>query len=83
MTHGVNLPEDYFYVLAGTGSSGVLVGQTLATKFDLLSHLTKLPGFDPGNLVAAMDSPVNQKFTLWRAAPLEGEAVVLPHRALH
>ena len=29
-----------------------------------------------------MASPVNQKFTLWRAAPLEGEAVVLPSRAL-
>jgi hypothetical protein len=26
---------------------------------------------------------VNQKFTLWRAAPLEGEVTVLPSRALN
>jgi hypothetical protein len=26
---------------------------------------------------------VNQKFTLWRAAPLEGEVVALPGRALN
>jgi hypothetical protein len=83
MTQGVNLSEDYFYVLAGAGSSGVLVGQQLATRHDLLSHLSKLPGFDHRNITAAMASPVNQRFTLWRAAPLEGEAVVLPHRALN
>ena len=83
MTQGVNLSEDYFYVLAGAGTSGVLVGQALATKFDLLSHLSKLPGFDHRNITTAMASPVNQKFTLWHAAPLEGEAVVLPSRALN
>ena len=83
MTQGVNLPEEYFYVLAGTGTSGVLVGQALATKFDLLSHLSKLPGFDHRNIATAMASQVNQKFTLWRAPPLEGEAVVLPHRMLN
>jgi hypothetical protein len=82
MTQGANLSEEYFYVLAGAGSSGVLVGQTLATRHDLLSHLSKLPGFDHRNISAAMASPVNQRFTLWRAPPLEGEAVVLPHRAL-
>jgi len=83
MTQGVNLPEEYFYVLAGTGTSGVLVGQALATKFDLLSHLSKLPGFDHRNIATAMASGVNQKFTLWRAPPLEGEAAVLPHRLLN
>ena len=83
MTQGVNLSEEYFYVLAGAGTSGVLVGQALATKYDLLSHLSKLPGFDHRNIATAMASPVNQKFTLWRAAPLEGEAVVLPHRMLN
>jgi hypothetical protein len=83
MTQGVNFSEEYFYVLAGTGTSGVLVGQTLATKYDLLSHLNKLPGFDHRNIATAMGSPVNQRFTLWRAAPLEGEAVALPHRALN
>jgi hypothetical protein len=80
MTQGVNLPDEYFYVLAGAGTSGVLVGQSLATRFDLLSHLSKLPGFDHRNIATAMASTVNQKFTLWRAAPLEGEATVLPHR---
>src|SRR6187402_3488243 len=83
VTQGVNLSEEYFYVLAGTGTSGVLVGQALATKYDLLSHLSKLPGFDHRNITTAMASGVNQKFTLWRAAPLEGEAVVLPHRLLN
>jgi len=83
MTQGVALSEEFFYVLAGTGTSGVLVGQKLATRYDLLSHLSKLPGFDHRNIDSAMASPVNQKFTLWRAAPLEGEAVVLPGRALN
>ena len=83
MTQGANLPEEYFYVLAGTGTSGVLIGQALATKFDLLSHLSKLPWFDHRNIATAMASQVNQKFTLWRAPPLEGEAVVLPHRMLN
>jgi len=83
LTQGVNLSEDYFYVLAGAGSSGVLVGQVLATKYDLLSHLSKLPGFDHRNITTAMASPVNQKITLWRAAPIEGEVEVLPSRALN
>ena len=83
VTQGVNLTDEYFYVLAGTGTSGVLVGQTLATRYDLLSHLGKLPGFDHRNITTAMASPVNQKFTLWRAAPIEGEAVVLPHRLIN
>ncbi len=30
VTQGVNLTEEYFFVLAGTGTSGVLVGQRLA-----------------------------------------------------
>ena len=83
LTQGVNLREEFFYVLAGAGSSGVLVGQALATKYDLLSHLSKLPGFDHRNITTAMASPVNQKVILWRAAPLEGEAVVLPDRMLN
>jgi hypothetical protein len=77
VTQGVSLSEEYFYVLAGTGTSGVLVGQRLATRHDLVSHLTKLPGFDHRNIETAMASPVNQRFTLWRAAPLEGEATVI------
>ena len=32
VTQGVNLTEEYFYVLAGTGTSGVLVGQRLAAE---------------------------------------------------
>jgi hypothetical protein len=83
MTQGVNLSEEFFFVLAGTGTSGVIVGQALATKYDLLAHLAKLPGFNHGNIAAAMASSVNQRFSLWRAAPLEGEAVVLPNRLLN
>jgi hypothetical protein len=78
ITQGVNLSEEFLYVLAGTGTSGVLVGQQLAAKYDLLSHLSKLPGFDHSAIASAMASPVNQRFTLWRARPIEGEAVVLP-----
>lgn len=78
VTQGVNLTEEYFYVLAGTGTSGVLVGQALAARHDLVSHLAKLPGFDHRNITAALGSPVNQRFIVWRAAPLEGEALVLP-----
>jgi hypothetical protein len=77
VTQGVNLSEEYFFVLAGSGTSGVLVGQQLATRHDLVSHLNKLPGFDHRGIAAAMASPVNQRFTLWRAAPLEGEATVV------
>jgi hypothetical protein len=77
MTQGVSLTEEYFYVLAGAGTSGVLVGQALAAKHDLLSHLSKLPGFDHRNIASAMASPVNQRFSLWRAKPLEGEAHVI------
>lgn len=78
VTQGVSLSEEYFFLLAGTGTSGVMVGQRLATQHDLVSHLSKLPGFDHRNIASAMASPVNQRFLLWRAAPLEGEAVVIP-----
>jgi len=77
VTQGVNLSEEYFYILSGTGSSGVLVGQRLAARHDLVSHLAKLPGFDHRAISAAMASPVNQRFTLWRAPPLEGAATVI------
>ncbi len=78
VTQGVNLSEEYMYVLAGAGSTGVLVGQKLAVEHDLLAHLAKLPGFDHRAIEAAMASPVNQRFLLWRVQPIEGEAVVLP-----
>jgi len=77
VTQGVNLSDEYLFVLAGAGTSGVLVGQRLATAHDLVSHLSKLPGFDHRNIASAMASPVNQRFVLWRAAPLEGEATVI------
>ncbi len=82
VTQGVNLSEEYVFVLAGTGSAGVLVGQRLATRHDLVSHLIKLPGFDHRRIDEAMSSPVNQRVLLWRAAPLEGEANVVPLPAL-
>ena len=80
VTQGVNLSDEYFYVLAGTGTSGVLVGQRLAIRHDLVAHLNKLPGFDHRNIALAMASPVNQRFTLWRAAPIEGEATLVEQR---
>jgi hypothetical protein len=78
VTPGGNFTEEYFYVLAGTGTSGVLVGQHLAARHDLVSHLAKLPGFVHANISAALGAAVNQRFVVWRAAPLEGEATVLP-----
>lgn len=77
VTQGVNLSEEYFFVLAGTGTSGVLVGQRLAASHDLISHLNKLPGFNHRGIADAMASQVNQRFTLWRAEPLQGEASVV------
>lgn len=77
VTQGTNLAEEYFFLLAGTGTSGVLVGQRLATRHDLLSHLAKLPGFDHRAIAAAMSATMNQRFVLWRAAPLPGEAEVI------
>jgi hypothetical protein len=77
VTQGVNLTEEYLFVLAGLGTEGVLVGQRLATAHDLVSHLAKLPGFDHGGIASAMASPVNQRFVLWRAPPRAGEATVI------
>jgi hypothetical protein len=82
VTQGVNLSEEYFYLLAGTGSSGVMVGQRLAVNHDLISYLNKLPGFDHRGIASAIASPVNQRFTLWRAAALPGEATVLDERVI-
>lgn len=78
VTQGVNLSEEFFYVLAGAGTTGVLVGQELASRHDLVSHLIKLPGFDHRNIETAMASPVNRRFVLWRAPPIQGEAQVIP-----
>ena len=81
-TQGSSVAGDYFYVLAGTGKSGVLVAQDMAAKHDLLAHLAKLPGFDHRASADALASPVNQRFVLWRARPLEGEATVIPMNRL-
>jgi hypothetical protein len=82
VSQGASVAGDYFYVLAGTGKSGVLVGQEMAAKHDLLAHLAKLPGFDHRASADAMTSPVNQRFVLWRAKPLEGEVTVIPPNRL-
>ncbi|MBC8026353.1 MAG: hypothetical protein H7Y89_10200 [Steroidobacteraceae bacterium] len=82
VTQGANLGEEYVFVLAGTGTSGVLIGQRLATRHDLVSHLIKLPGFDHRRIDEAISSPVNQRVLLWRAAPIQGEAQVVPLHAL-
>ncbi len=78
VTRGAEGAGEYFYVLAGFGKSGVLVGQEMAARHDLLAHLAKLPGFDHRASAEAVSSRVDQRFVLWRARPLEGEATVLP-----
>lgn len=86
VTQGTGGADDCFFVLAGTGNSGVLVSQSLAVKHDLLSHLAKLPGFDHraiSNVMAeTLAAPGNQRFVLWRARPIEGQATVLPMNRL-
>ncbi len=78
VTQNAGAPDDYFYVLAGSGKSGVLVGQALAAKHDLLSHLAKLPGFDHRGIAEAMGALGNQRFVLWRAPTIAGHATVIP-----
>jgi hypothetical protein len=77
--------QDYFYVLAGSGRNGVLIGQAMAAQHDLLSHLAKLPGFDPRGVPVMSESPADpanplrtQRYVLWQAKPLEGMASVVP-----
>jgi hypothetical protein len=82
VTPGSSVAGEYFYVLAGTGKSGVLVGQEMAAKHDLLAHLAKLPGFDHRASADAMASPVNQRFLLWRAKPIDGEVTAIPMNRL-
>jgi hypothetical protein len=82
VTQEASVAGDYFYVLAGAGKSGVLVGQEMAAKHDLLAHLAKLPGFDHRASAEAVAARVNQRFLLWRAKALEGEATVLPMNRL-
>ena len=78
VTQTAGMPEDYFYVLAGSGRSGVLVSQALAARHDLLSHLAKLPGFDHRGVTEAMSALGNQRFVLWRSRTFTGEAQVIP-----
>jgi hypothetical protein len=76
--HEAGVPADYFYVLAGSGRSGVLVNQSLAAQHDLLSHLAKLPGFDHRGVAEAMGAMSSQRFVLWRSRTFTGEATVIP-----
>lgn len=78
VTRDENLVEHHFYVLAGAGHAGVLVGQDMAARHDLLSHLAKLPGFDHRGIAARIESPAQQRYLLWRARPLEGDVTVMP-----
>jgi len=71
-----------FYVLAGTGKSGVLISQALAVKHDLLSHLAKLPGFDHRNIPETSGMLGDHRFVVWRAQPLAGVAQVIPMNRL-
>jgi len=75
---GPDLSLQYFYVLAGTGRSGVLISEALASQHDLVSHLSKLPGFDHRYLSNASSLVANQKTVVWRSKAFEGEATVIP-----
>jgi hypothetical protein len=75
---GADLSLQYFYVLAGTGRSGVVVSEALASQHDLVSHLGKLPGFDHRFLSNASSLVANQKTVVWRSKAFEGESTVVP-----
>jgi hypothetical protein len=75
--------EEFCYLLAGSGKSGVMVNQSLAVRHDLLAHLAKLPGFSHQAIASGVDSQGAQRFLLWRARSLEGEAQVVPATRLN
>lgn len=77
-TQSLGNGDEFFYVLAGSGKSGVLVNQSLAVKHDLLSHLGKLPGFDHRAIAGGVNPQGDQRFLLWRAKSIEGQAEVIP-----
>ena len=77
-TQSLGTGDEFFYVLAGSGKAGVLINQSLAVKHDLLAHLAKLPGFDHRALASGASPQGDQRFLLWRAKSLEGEATVVP-----
>jgi hypothetical protein len=92
-TQSLGNGEEFFYVLSGSGKSGVLVNQSLAVKHDLLSHLGKLPGFDHRAIAGGLNPQGDQRFLLWRARSIEGEVQAIhparlarpeePPRTLH
>ncbi len=74
--------EEPLYVLAGSGRSGVVINQALAVRYDLLSHLGKLPGFDHRAVGEALHAAGAQRFVLWRSRTFSGEATVIPMNRL-
>lgn len=81
-TQTLGTGDEFFYVLVGSGRSGVLVNQSLAVRHDLLAHLGKLPGFDHRAIAGGANPQGDQRFVLWRAKALEGEAEVIPANQL-
>jgi hypothetical protein len=77
-TQSLGNGDEYFYVLVGSGKSGVLINQSLAVKHDLVSHLGKLPGFDHRAIEGGVNPQGDQRYVLWRARTLQGEAQVIP-----
>ena len=72
---------------AGPGDEIIMPSFTFVTTASAFALRGAMPVFvdirpdtlnlDERLVAAAMGSPVNQRFTLWRAAPLEGEAEVV------
>jgi hypothetical protein len=71
------MADDLFFVLVGHGKNGIVVPHDLATRYDLLAHLQKLPRFDNAALLAALGSTEKARFLVWRATPIAGVAVTV------
>jgi hypothetical protein len=60
------LLEDVFFVLRGSGRSGLVVEQGAAGSHALVERLVKLPRFDERLFIEAMGSTSNRTFVCWR-----------------
>ena len=82
VTQGMSLSEEYFYVLAGTGNRACSSARDRGeARPDLAPGQTT--GLRPPRHRRGADVAVNQRFVLWRAKPIEGEATVIRQRLAH
>lgn len=58
--------DDFYFVIAGSGSRGVAVSDTVATPHNLLGQLqARFPGFDNRRFIEACGCTDNRIFLMW------------------